>query len=113
MVNDQKSGTENLVQTFYQLIYDKFNSLIKEYIEENPQCYMDEDNFLSYFNKYFKVFLENDYFVEKDGDDPYLEFHTEKEENFVFVNTKIKKVTTESEGEEPNRCVVIKPVEEE
>ena len=29
------------------------------------------------------------------------------------ILTDNKKVTTESEGEEPNRCVVIKPVEED
>ena len=95
MTNNQKSETEDFVQTFYSLIYEKFNKIINESIDKTLQLDNKEDledkNFISSFDKYFKNFVENGFFKEEKGN-PYLEFHTEKEENFVFINKYIKNV---------------------
>ena len=98
MANNQKSTGEDPVKTFYSLMYFKFDGLIKEFLDENPQCRIDEElgdddfilNFNEYFNKYFKKFVENGSFAEDNGV-PYLEFYTVKEEIFVFIKEDIKK----------------------
>lgn len=96
MVNNQKSETEDFVQIFYSLMYRKFNSLLKESIDKDSRPSINdelgEDDFISNFIKNnLKNFIQNGSFAEEKKD-PYLEFHKDKEEEFVFITTDIKYV---------------------
>ena len=122
MANDQKSEGNNgkevceidsklegaidskdYIQSFYLLILRDLTDLEKndKFFKDNPQLhstkkYSEDDDVISYFDKYFKDLVKNDYF-------DYLEYYP-KSPGDLFVNTDIKKALKKFNYSFPISC---------